>query len=95
MKVAVTDHALLRYIERGMGVDIELIRSMIEKGVREAVLAGANSYRKDGLVYRITEQANGDRVITTVLTDRMAAKTFTKPYRLKGDPRHKGKDNAG
>jgi hypothetical protein len=88
MKVAVTDHALLRYIERGMGVDIE-------KGVREAVLAGANSYRKDGLVYRITEQANGDRVITTVLTDRMAAKTFTKPYRLKGDPRHKGKDNAG
>jgi hypothetical protein len=47
----VTDHALLRYLERARGIDIELIRSHIALICGPAANAGAINYRLDDVTY--------------------------------------------
>jgi len=56
----ISDHALLRYIERVLGYDVEGLRAEIQRQVRPAVEVGASSIRADGFVYRI----QGDIVVT-------------------------------
>lgn len=65
--VHVTDHAVLRYLERVVGFDIEAIRREIGKKV-DAVRAetGARGVISDGFVYRI----EGDRVVTVMEHNR-------------------------
>lgn len=58
--VNVSDHAVLRYLERAMGFDIAGVRRHIEQTCAGAAVAGATALRADGVVY-IMEQG---RVIT-------------------------------
>lgn len=59
----ISDHALLRYMERVMGFDVEVVRKkMLKPEVISAVDAGAASVKIDGLEMKIKE-----RVITTVV----------------------------
>lgn len=58
----VTDHALLRYLERVQGVDIERIRRTIGARVDHAVAQGACGIIIDGFSYRIE-----NNTVTTVL----------------------------
>jgi hypothetical protein len=57
----VTDHAILRYLERAHGIDINAVRHMIADTVREAAQAGASGVRHGGLAYRLK-----DGVVVTV-----------------------------
>jgi diphthamide biosynthesis methyltransferase len=48
----VSDHALLRYLERARGIDVELIRGHIALLCAPAAAAGARNYRAaDGVTY--------------------------------------------
>lgn len=58
----VTDHALVRYFERVLGVDMETPRRIIGHQVDEAVRLGCCSVVIEGYRYLIT-----DGVVTTVL----------------------------
>ena len=59
--VHVTDHAVLRYLQRLHGLDIEAVRAEIATKVWRAALAGASGVRHDGLIYRLQ-----DGVVVTV-----------------------------
>lgn len=58
----VSDHAVMRYVERVMGINVERLRVDIGHAVDEAARAGASSVKINGLVFRIR-----DGVVTTVV----------------------------
>lgn len=59
---AITDHAVVRYLERVKGIDIEATRSEIAEIVRRGVGLGAQSVILDGMRYRL----DGHHVVTVV-----------------------------
>lgn len=61
----VTDHALLRYLERARGIDVELIREHIALICAPAANAGAVNLRRDGVQYIFAQGA-----VVTVLGKR-------------------------
>jgi hypothetical protein len=60
--VIVTDHAVLRYLERVMLVDVESLRCRIGQRVDRAVAAGASAVIVEGFRYALREG-----YVTTVL----------------------------
>ncbi len=60
--VRVSDHAVLRYLERVRGFEIESLRQNIAKRCESAASAGASSITIDGVVLLIEDGV----VITTV-----------------------------
>lgn len=74
---SVTDHALLRFLERGGGLDVEGVRRAIADGLARAHGAaraiGADNFliKADGLVFVL----RGDRLVT-VIEDRTPAADF-------------------
>lgn len=56
----VTDHALIRYLERARGIDIELIREHIALLCGPAAAVGAKNLRRDGVCYVL----RGNTVVT-------------------------------
>jgi hypothetical protein len=62
MTVQITDHALVRFLERVMGIDIEAVRAKAAAtpGLAAAIAVGARSYSHGGCTFRL----DGDRVIT-------------------------------
>lgn len=57
----VTDHALVRYLERVVGVDLDVHRQAIEARVAGAVALGASAIVSEGYRYALT-----DSVVITV-----------------------------
>lgn len=49
----VTDHTIVRYLERVEGVDIETLRRQIGRTVQQGIEQGANGVVSGGFVYRI------------------------------------------
>ena len=50
----ITDHAVIRYLERVHGIDIEYIKdSMTKHGVKEACDAMLTNYTVDGIKFKI------------------------------------------
>lgn len=60
--ITISDHAVVRYLERGLGFHVETVRWAIEHVCREAVEAGASSIRVGGLTYMI----QGETVTTII-----------------------------
>lgn len=58
----VTDHAVLRYLERAQGVDVEAARAAISDSVRRGVAAGAAFVTHGGLRFVI----KGGYVVTAL-----------------------------
>jgi hypothetical protein len=58
--VRITDHALIRYLERVKGVDVEALRREIAQVVARGHELGASAVRTDGFTYRI----EAGRVVT-------------------------------
>ena len=58
----VTDHALLRYLERVCGMDVEAIRGRIYAECEQALRAGAARRNVRGVSYRM----KGGRVVTVI-----------------------------
>ncbi|MCB1395930.1 MAG: hypothetical protein KDJ98_08150 [Rhodobacteraceae bacterium] len=61
----VTDHAVLRYLERVAGVDIEAIRCRIGRAVDRAALPGATGVVIEGMSYRL-QHADDRAIVVTV-----------------------------
>ena len=72
IKVMVSDHAVLRYVERAMGVDVEKIRREIEKQAMAAAALGASRINVNGLRYCLSAPRLGGFVaVTTALKPSM------------------------
>lgn len=65
-RVRVSDHAVLRYLERVGGFDVERLRKEIGHRIDAAAMAGASGVVIDGWQFRIKEDDHGP-VVTTVL----------------------------
>lgn len=63
-RAIITDHALLRYLERVLGIDVEGIRDEVGRKVDRAVEMGACGTTIEGWNYRI----EAGRVVTVVST---------------------------
>lgn len=61
----VTDHAVLRWLERFAHVDVEAIRRRIHEETREAALSGASRLTINGTEYRLE-----DGVVVTLIDVR-------------------------
>jgi len=61
---SVSDHAVVRYMERVMGVDVEAVRNLIAAEVETAVAVGACGLKKDGFTFRL----DGENVVTVYRT---------------------------
>lgn len=60
----ITDHALLRYLERGIGIPVENYRKALEKLLAPAVAVGASRYS----ALDVTFALNGEKVTTVLPT---------------------------
>lgn len=58
----ITDHALLRYLERAQGVDVESVRRKIRRKVQRGHEAGAVGVLVDGVRFVL----RGDSVVTVL-----------------------------
>jgi len=68
-KLHVSDHAVLRYLERGHGVDIEAVRRHLAGYAVGAAELGAVAMRVENVRLFLRENALGDgRVLVTVAT---------------------------
>ena len=54
-QLPVSDHAVLRYLERICGVDVDAVRRRIFEAAESAVKHGARGIVVDGIVYRLQE----------------------------------------
>jgi len=61
----ITDHAMLRYLERVVGIDVAMHRREVELRVSQAVELGASALVSEGFRYTIC-----DFRVTTVLPAR-------------------------
>lgn len=68
-KITVSDHAILRFIERHYGFSVEPIREKIIDLVRGSIGVGAKSHSIDGITFCFEESLRnkGVMVVTTVL----------------------------
>ena len=64
-KPRVTDHAVLRYIERVGGFDVDAVRRHIANVCAQAVAAGATTLKHDGVRFTFSSDA-----VTTVMPDK-------------------------
>lgn len=60
-RIHVTDHAVLRYVERVHGVDLAAVRRTIRRAVARGVERDASGVIRDGLTFRLSGE-----VVTTV-----------------------------
>lgn len=78
--VNVTDRAVLRYLERVMGFDIEKVREHIRGVTLDAIEAGATSKIVDGFAYELDPRS---RSVCTVLAPGMKNQTTKGRDRLR------------
>lgn len=76
----VTDHAVLRYLERARGIDIELIREHIALICAPAAAVGAANLKRDGVKYVFE---NGS--VITVVPDEGTGPSKTHRRRATGE----------
>lgn len=77
---SVTDHAVLRYLERVMGVDVEAIRDgLLTPEIKQAIRLGAKSVTVQGVTFKV----EGPRIVTVIETRRSS--TLCRQVPLRGD----------
>lgn len=69
--VHVTDHALLRHLERVLGVDVEALRQEVGRSIDKVMIEGACGVVIEGFDYRI----EGTTVVTVVQSSRPDKRT--------------------
>ena len=69
--IYVTDHAVLRYLERAMGLNTELVRQHIMALCGGAAAFGASCVRAEGLRFEI----NGTRICTVTPDHTLPSRT--------------------
>lgn len=66
MTLAVSDHAVLRYLERCQGVDVEAVRAAIAAKADDPAGRGARVVTVDGVILCIGRRG-GQPIVTTAL----------------------------
>ncbi len=69
-RVIVSDHALLRYLERGMKIDVEAARAAIEALCQRGADRDAQTVLHGGLRYVLRRQSEETVVVSTTLVKR-------------------------
>lgn len=77
----VSDHAIIRYLERVQGFDILRLKAEIGHRVDEAAQAGASAVIIDGFSYQITTDESGRPVVGTILPQRPESHCLTERER--------------
>jgi len=72
-QVIVTDHALVRYIERIHGLDLTKLREEISQRVKTAAMAGAVGVHHEGFEYRLGYDTTKNQAIVTTIFTRVIA----------------------
>lgn len=73
--IIISDHAILRYMERILIFDMEALRQKLTKEVARAAGTGAKTYTAAGVTYVLEALPNGDVCVVTVLTEKMRSGT--------------------
>jgi len=63
--IKISDHALMRYIERFYGINLDAVREEIIGHTRDAINSGANGVQVNGFLFQISPQT---RTVVTILT---------------------------
>lgn len=71
--VRITDHAVLRYMERAMGLNVEIVREHIKQVCSGAAAIGAVCVRSEGMRFEIVNGA-----VVTVVGDQQAPGAATR-----------------
>ena len=71
--IRVSDHAVLRYMERAMNLNVEIVREHIASLCQPASHAGAVCVRAEGVRFELS-----NNVVTTVTPDRVTPSNTTK-----------------
>lgn len=72
-EIVVTDHALVRYIERYLDVNLDAVRQQIRDKTEDAIRAGALTIQIDGFLFTLAPK---DRSVITILTPEQRKNTF-------------------
>lgn len=87
MRVGITDHALLRFIERVYGLNLDPIRKQIETMIAGPARAGASTFTDGkGFTFCFKENGGGGVVVTTILAPGMRQQKEV-PHRRKTNNR--------
>lgn len=84
--IIISDHALLRYIERVQGFDLDPLRKAIADIVTLPASAGASTTTVDGYTYCFVDRGP-DVVVTTILFNSMRTQQYVKHTRRNGSGR--------
>lgn len=74
MKIRVSDHALIRYMERVHGYDLAPLRDELSKKISTAAAVGAKNFKDNGFIYTLAYEADSV-VVVTVLSNEMRENT--------------------
>lgn len=83
-RVRVSDHAVLRYLERHGGFEIEKLRRSMELRLTPLAQTGAARIKLDGLVFVGRQSADGGRTVASVLDPQNAVPRIERD----GDDHH-------
>ena len=75
----ITDHAILRYLERAKGMDVEAVRAEIMLIVGPAYAMGATKFSKGGLTYMLNYG-----VLSTITPNESVRASIEEGYRSNG-----------
>lgn len=81
-RIRVSDHAVLRYLERVGGFDVERLRGEIASRLQPVIATGATGVVIDGFSYRIEPDEAGLPVVVTVIPAE-GRKTILLPKRAR------------
>jgi predicted nuclease with TOPRIM domain len=79
--VHITDHALLRYVERVFGIDVDAVRRQIlTDGIAKCIELGASTITVNGIQFRVKDRS----IVTVIGSDQ-------KTHRKKSKAHHRGR----
>jgi hypothetical protein len=73
--IIISDHAILRYMERILGFDMEVLRQKLTKEVGRVAGTGAKTFTSGGVTYVLETLPSGGLCVVTVLTEKMRSGT--------------------
>jgi hypothetical protein len=77
--VTITEHALLRYLERIWEIDLDALRTRLATDIQAAAALGAKSYTTNGATFIFERNhITGGIVVATVVTDKMHRRTNSR-----------------
>jgi hypothetical protein len=75
--VRITDHALLRYVERVFGIDIDAVRrEILTDGVAKGIELGASTITVNGIQFRVKDRS----IVTVIGADQKTHRKTSKAH---------------